>query len=84
MTPRPQHSRIIAAIWILNTIGFVAYLIWLAGSHERILTEREGVLFLLPCVAFIFVFVYLRAARHKELEQEEEAKENSWNAAHKH
>lgn len=79
-----RHPYITTTIWVLNSAGFVAYLMWLAGSHERILTEREGVLFLLPCVAFLFVFVCLRAARHRELEEEAESKENSWNAAHKH
>ncbi len=76
-----------AAVWVLNTLGFIAYLAWLAGSHERILTEREGVIFLLPCVAFIFVFVFLRSARRRDAEAAEEAaeeaKEESWNAAHK-
>lgn len=77
------HARVTAAVWVLNTLGFIAYLVWLASSHERILTEREGVLFLLPCVAFIFVFVCLRAASRRTAEDAEASKEDSWNAAHR-
>ncbi len=84
------HPRITAAVWVLNAVGFILYLVWLASSHERILTEREGVLFLLPCVVFLFIFVFLRGARGHDEEaaedaaaEEKEAKETSWNAAHK-
>ncbi|MCZ7592368.1 MAG: hypothetical protein M5U15_09545 [Kiritimatiellae bacterium] len=79
-----SHARITKVVWALNTLGFIAYLVWLAGSHERILTEREGVIFLLPCVAFIFVFVCLRAASNRTAEDAEASKEESWNAARKH
>lgn len=80
MTP---HRRILAIVWGVNTLGFIAYLVWLATSHERIMNSREGVVFLLPCVAFLFVFASLRSARHREMEAETDAKENEWNAAHK-
>lgn len=77
------HARVTVAVWVLNTLGFIAYLIWLASSHERILTEREGVIFLLPCVVFLFVFVSLRAASKRTAEDAEASKEDSWSAAHK-
>lgn len=77
------HPRILAAVQAVNAIGFLAYLVWLATSHERIMNSREGVLFLLPCVAFLFVFACLRAARHRELEAAADAKEDAWNAVHK-
>ncbi len=78
-----RHPRITTAVWVLNSLGFLTYLAWLATSHERILHAREGVVFLLPCVAFLFVFIYLRAAHRTALEAEQDLKEDAWNAAHK-
>lgn len=78
-----RHPRITATIWVLNSIGFLAYLAWLATSHERILNAREGVVFLMPCVAFLFVFIYLRAAHRSAAEAGEDLKEDAWNAVHK-
>lgn len=54
------QSRLILAVKVINSIGFAAYLVWLATSHERIMYSRQGVLYLLPCVIFIFVFASLR------------------------
>lgn len=78
MTP---HPRLLAAVWVLNTLGFAGYLVWLATSHERIMNSREGVVFLLPCVVFLFVFACLRAVRPREADTN--ARETSWNAARK-
>jgi hypothetical protein len=58
------QARLTLIIQVLNSLGFVAYLVWLATSHERILYSRQGVFYLLPCVAFIFVFAYLRHGPH--------------------
>jgi hypothetical protein len=47
-------------IWIVNTLGFVAFLAWLASMSDRqILREQDGILYFLPCVPFLFVFVLL-------------------------
>ena len=54
------QSRLVLAVKFINSVGFVAYLVWLATSHERIMYSRQGVLYLLPCVIFIFVFACLR------------------------
>ncbi len=46
--------------WLVNTIGLVVYLIWLtrtAGSN--LFFSQEGVLYLLPCLPFFFVFFAL-------------------------
>lgn len=46
-------------ILMLNSIGFLGFLGWLMVSRERILYTQEGVLYLLPCLPFFFVYVYL-------------------------
>jgi hypothetical protein len=54
---KPMLKR---GIWIVNTLGFVAFLAWLASMSDRqILREQEGILYFLPCVPFLFVFVLL-------------------------
>lgn len=54
---KPMLKR---GIWIVNTLGFVAFLAWLASMSDRqILREQDGILYFLPCVPFLFVFVLL-------------------------
>lgn len=77
------RTRLTALVWILNSAGFLAYLAWLATCRERIMESREGVLFLLPCVVFLFVFASLWSARARDREAEEILKEDAWNEAHK-
>lgn len=53
-------------IWIVNTLGFVAFLAWLASMSDRqILREQDGILYFLPCVPFLFVFVLLLEPKPK-------------------
>lgn len=52
-------KRLIALTWLVNSTGFLAFLAWLAKSRERIVESREGVLYLIPLVAFLFVFAGL-------------------------
>ncbi len=59
-------------IALLNTVGFAAYLVWLAGRSQRILYTQDGVLVLLPCLAFLFVFACLWHGRHGPQGPEEE------------
>ena len=48
------------AVWILNSLGFIAYLIWLSSLDARqTLRSQDGILFYLPCVPFLFVFMLL-------------------------
>ena len=48
------------AAWILNTLGFVFYLVWLSQLDARqTLRSQDGILFYLPCVPFLFVFMLL-------------------------
>ncbi|HMO52286.1 MAG TPA: hypothetical protein PKE26_13960 [Kiritimatiellia bacterium] len=46
-------------ILALNTIGLLGYLLWLVLGHQRILYTQAGVLFLLPCLPFFFVYFFL-------------------------
>ncbi len=47
-------------LWILNSAGFLGYLVWLVkGSSHRIFYTQDGVLYLLPCLPFFFVFFSL-------------------------
>ena len=54
---KPMLKR---GIWIVNTLGFAGFLVWLASMSDRqILREQDGILYFLPCVPFLFVFVLL-------------------------
>lgn len=77
------RTGVTALVWFLNSVGFLAYLAWLATCRERIMETREGVLYLLPCVVFLFVFASLWSAQVREREVETAIKEDSWNEAHK-
>ncbi len=61
-------------IFMLNTLGFVGYLMWLVSGHQRIFYTQEGVLYLLPCLPFFFVYVFLH--RKSQPEDEETDAEN--------
>lgn len=54
---KPMLKR---GIWIVNTLGFALFLFWLASMSDRqLLREQDGILYFLPCVPFLFVFVLL-------------------------
>ena len=62
-------------IWIVNTLGFVAFLAWLASMSDRqILREQDGILYFLPCVPFLFVFVLLLEPKPKARKPDEAEK----------
>ncbi|HOE00711.1 MAG TPA: hypothetical protein PLD40_09995 [Kiritimatiellia bacterium] len=47
-------------VLLLNTVGFVAYLVWLSTfSTGETLRSQDGILFYLPCVPFLFVYMLL-------------------------
>jgi hypothetical protein len=54
---RPGLKR---AVWILNTLGFIGYLAWLSTLDARAtLRSQDGILYYIPCVPFLFVFLLL-------------------------
>ncbi|MBU4461211.1 MAG: hypothetical protein KJ579_11630 [Verrucomicrobia bacterium] len=54
--PRAWLPGLVAAV---NGAGFIGYLVWLASRGRRLFFEPQGVIYLLPCIAFFFVFVCL-------------------------
>jgi hypothetical protein len=54
-----SHRFLRYTVLVINTLGLLLYLGWLVFSHERIFYTQEGVLFILPCLPFFFVFVFL-------------------------
>lgn len=66
------RDRLTSVVTALNALGLAGYLVWLGTSRHRILYTRDGVLFLLPCVAFLFVFACLHHAKKPPREPGEE------------
>lgn len=55
-----MNPRIKRAIWIFNSLGFIFYLVWLSTLDARAtLRSQDGILFYLPCVPFLFVYMLL-------------------------
>lgn len=55
LTPR---ARI--AILILNSLGFALFLAWLVSLREQpIMREQEGILYFLPALPFLFVYLMM-------------------------
>lgn len=50
----------------VNTIGLAIYLLWLAWARRPIFYTQDGILYLLPCVPFFFVYALLFASRRKD------------------
>ncbi|MBP7275711.1 MAG: hypothetical protein KBA51_05870 [Kiritimatiellae bacterium] len=46
-------------VWALNTAGALLFLGWLVFSRERILYTQHGVVYMLPVLPFVFIFMYL-------------------------
>lgn len=61
-----MNAKFKRIVWIVNTLGFVGFLAWLASMSDRqILREQDGILYFLPCVPFLFVFVLLLEPKGK-------------------
>ena len=71
MTPARLLARLVLAV---NAAGFLGYLAWLALREDRILYAQDGILYVLPCVPFLFVFAFFAHAHRRA---REEAEENS-------
>lgn len=60
---RPKHGFWEKAVFLVNTVGFVVYLAWLMTGSRRIFYTQDGVLYLLPCLPFFFVYAFLFGRR---------------------
>ena len=69
-----RPATLVNLVLAINTLGFLGYLGWQAMRDDKIFYAQDGVLYLLPCIPFIFVFAYLVHARRRA---REEAEENS-------
>ena len=69
-----RPATLVNLVLAINTLGFLGYLGWQAMRDDKIFYVQDGVLYLLPCIPFIFVFAYLVHARRRA---REEAEENS-------
>lgn len=53
--------------WVLlglNTLGLLGYLYWLVSRAGEFMYSQDGILYLLPCIPFFFV--YLTLLRHHD------------------
>jgi len=62
----PSSQRLHTIILLLNTAGLIGYLAWLVFGHEHILYNQKGVLYLLPCLPFTFIYLFLAKLRRPE------------------
>ena len=48
------------AILIFNTLGFLAYLAWLAQFNtSETMRTQDGILYYIPCVPFLFLYLLM-------------------------
>ena len=48
--------------WVLglNTAGFALFLVWMVSLRDRaILREQDGILYFMPCLPFLFVYLLM-------------------------
>lgn len=59
--PPPRLSpRLRRVVLALNAAGFALFLVWLFTLRDTaILREQDGILYFLPCLPFLFVFLLL-------------------------
>lgn len=67
-----RRSALEKLVLLVNTVGFLAYLAWLMTSADRIFYAQEGVLYLLPCLPFFFVYALLFGTPRKRASEKEE------------
>jgi hypothetical protein len=57
---------------VLNTVGLLVYLFWLVFKAGTFMYTQEGVLYLLPCLPFLFVYFSVFQQRRAADEEDEE------------
>lgn len=68
-----MNAKLKRWIFAVNALGFAGFLAWLASMSDRqILREQDGILYFLPCVPFLFVFVLLLEPKKKAEEKKPE------------
>ena len=65
-----MNAKLKKWIFAVNALGFALFLGWLASMSDRqLLREQDGILYFLPCVPFLFVFVLLLEPKKKAEEK---------------
>ncbi len=71
VSPKSKRSFGEKAVFAINTAGFLVYLAWLMSGSQRIFYTQDGVLYLLPCLPFFFVYAFLLGRRRGPSETED-------------
>lgn len=61
MTRRSTLERLVL---VINSVGLGLYLVWLVFRAHKIFYTQDGVLYLLPCLPFIFVYLFIFGKRN--------------------
>lgn len=70
--PASSSQRLRRTVLLVNTLGLLLFLAWLAWGGQRIFHTQNGVVYLLPCLPFFFVYVFLsRRAGEGESDDDE-------------
>jgi hypothetical protein len=72
MTPFSRGEQI---VFVLNSAGFAIYLAWLVLGQQNIFYTQEGVLYLLPCLPFFFVYAFLFGSQGEDPDEEADSDE---------
>ena len=55
-----MNPRIKRAVLVLNTLGFVFYLVWLAQFNtSETMRTQDGIIYYIPCVPFLFLYMLM-------------------------
>ena len=47
-------------VLILNSVGFIAYLVWLSSfSTSETMRTQDGIIYYIPCIPFLFVYMLM-------------------------
>ena len=60
--------------WVLalNTAGFALFLVWMVSLRDRaILREQDGILYFMPCLPFLFVYLLMMPPKETGKKPEE-------------
>ena len=60
--------------WVLglNTAGFALFLVWMVSLRDRaILREQDGILYFMPCLPFLFVYLLMMPPKETEKKKDE-------------
>lgn len=64
-------SRLRRWVLALNTAGFALFLVWMVSLRDRaILREQDGILYFMPCLPFLFVYLLMMPPKEGKKKEE--------------